>query len=241
MSLKIEIDTELHWMGRGAVWPPEGARVKRLINNPSQHTLTNHLQWLATYCTRPGLVSIHVVSTSFMIMEVISNFTSKPHVNHTGSSVRQPVSRDSNSECYTGVYALGDFIYAPYCWNRHGHLSRTQWYRCIPNKHRVGHLLNLPHISKSIPRCSNFGRDMLFQIPFLADWNKIGECRQRQTDQNMERENHSRCDWDYAVGDQVLLRKDGILRKGKKVRAQLGTISEQFNIRRVIPIFNNQT
>jgi hypothetical protein len=94
---------------------------------------------------------------------------------------------------------------------------------------------------KAFPGAATFGRDMLFQIPFLADWNKIGECRQRQTDQNMERENHSRCDWDYAVGDQVLLRKDGILRKGKKVRAQLGTISEQFNIRRVIPIFNNQT
>ena len=29
-----------------------------------------------------------------------------------------------------------------------------------------------------------FGRDMLFHIPFLADWNKIGEHRQHQTDLN---------------------------------------------------------
>ena len=27
-----------------------------------------------------------------------------------------------------------------------------------------------------------FGRDMLFDIPFIADWNKIGEYRQRQND-----------------------------------------------------------
>jgi hypothetical protein len=29
---------------------------------------------------------------------------------------------------------------------------------------------------------------MLFDIPFLADWNKIGEYRQRQTDRNTARE-----------------------------------------------------
>ena len=56
---------------------------------------------------------------------------------------------------------------------------------------------------------------MLFDIPFLADWNKIGEYRQRQTDQNTERENLSHRDWDYKIGDQVLLIKDGILRKGE--------------------------
>ena len=27
-----------------------------------------------------------------------------------------------------------------------------------------------------------FGRDMLFDIPFLADWNKIGDHMQHQTD-----------------------------------------------------------
>ena len=52
---------------------------------------------------------------------------------------------------------------------------------------------------------------MLFNIPFLADWNTIGEHRQRQTDHNTARENHSRRDWDFTVGDKVLLRKDGIL------------------------------
>jgi hypothetical protein len=30
---------------------------------------------------------------------------------------------------------------------------------------------------------------MLFDIPFLADWNKIGDYRQSQTDRSAEREN----------------------------------------------------
>ena len=56
---------------------------------------------------------------------------------------------------------------------------------------------------------------MLFNSPFLADWNKIGDHRQRQIDHNIEHENRSRRDWDYKVGDKVLLRKDGILRKSE--------------------------
>ena len=41
-----------------------------------------------------------------------------------------------------------------------------------------------------------FGRDMLFDIPFLAEWSNIGEYRQQQTDKNPERENVARVNWD---------------------------------------------
>eukprot|EP00804_Cyclotella_cryptica_P004648 CCRYP_019465-RA/>CCRYP_019465-RA protein AED:0.10 eAED:0.02 QI:0/-1/0/1/-1/0/1/0/80 len=54
---------------------------------------------------------------------------------------------------------------------------------------------------------------MLFDIPFIADWLKIGEYRQKQTDRNTQQENTTRVDWDYQPGDKVLLRKDGILCK----------------------------
>ena len=37
-------------------------------------------------------------------------------------------------------------------------------------------------VLKASPGAAIFGRDMLFDIPFLADWNKIGEYRQFQTD-----------------------------------------------------------
>eukprot|EP00804_Cyclotella_cryptica_P022244 CCRYP_017936-RA/>CCRYP_017936-RA protein AED:0.42 eAED:0.44 QI:0/0/0/1/0/0/2/0/241 len=105
-------------------------------------------------------------------------------------------------------------------------------------------------VLKASPGAAIFGRDMLFDVPFLADWNKIGEHRQHQTDPNTMRENCSRHDWDYKVGDQVLLRKDGILCKSESlyesdpwtittihmngtIRVQCGTKSERLNIRRV--------
>ena len=79
-------------------------------------------------------------------------------------------------------------------------------------------------VRKTSPGAANFGRDMLFDVPFLADWKKIGEhrqrqtgeYRQRQTDKNTARENNTRIDWDYQPGDKVLLQNDGILRKPEK-------------------------
>eukprot|EP00804_Cyclotella_cryptica_P027351 CCRYP_016205-RA/>CCRYP_016205-RA protein AED:0.18 eAED:0.42 QI:0/-1/0/1/-1/1/1/0/116 len=50
---------------------------------------------------------------------------------------------------------------------------------------------HIPHGTQSLSGAAIFGRDMLFAIPFLADWNKIGENRQRQTNRNTERENKS--------------------------------------------------
>jgi hypothetical protein len=52
---------------------------------------------------------------------------------------------------------------------------------------------------------------MLFDIPFIADWQKIGKHRQQLTDLNNARENKGRIDYDYKVGQKVLLRKEGIL------------------------------
>jgi hypothetical protein len=39
-------------------------------------------------------------------------------------------------------------------------------------------------ILKASPGVAIFGCDMLFDIPFIANWNKIGDYRQRQTDLN---------------------------------------------------------
>ena len=62
-----------------------------------------------------------------------------------------------------------------------------------------------------------FGRDMLFNILHLADWKKIGDYRQCHTDLNPLCKNHLWVDWDYKVGDQVLLRKEGISSAKQKV------------------------
>ena len=100
-----------------------------------------------------------------------------------------------------------------------------------------------------------FGRDMVFDVPYLANWTKIGEYRQKQTDNNTSRENCARVDLDYPPSDKVLLQKDSILCKAESryeshhftntsvhtngtTRVQFGTKSECLNIRKVKPYFD---
>ena len=68
-------------------------------------------------------------------------------------------------------------------------------------------------VLKTSPGTAVFGWDMLFDAPCLANWTKIGEYRQLQTDNNTKWENSANVDWDYQPGDKVLLQKDGILHK----------------------------
>jgi hypothetical protein len=70
-------------------------------------------------------------------------------------------------------------------------------------------------VLKASPGVAIFGRNMLFNIPFIADWNKIGYYSQRQTALNTARKNSNQVDYDYKVGDKVLLTQEGILRKAE--------------------------
>jgi hypothetical protein len=105
---------------------------------------------------------------------------------------------------------------------------------------------------KASPGAAIFGRDMLFDIPFIADWNKIGDYRQRQTHLSTGRKNSKQGDYDYKVSNKVLLTQKGILRKAESpyskepwtittvhtngtIRIQRGTQSERLNTRRVTP------
>jgi hypothetical protein len=106
-------------------------------------------------------------------------------------------------------------------------------------------------VLKASPGVAIFGQDMLFDIPFIANWNKIGDYRQRQIDLSTARKNSKQVDYDYKVGSKVLLTQEGILRKAESpyskepwtittshtngtIRIQHGTQSERLNIRRVI-------
>ncbi len=42
-------------------------------------------------------------------------------------------------------------------------------------------------VLKASPGAAIFGRDMLFDIPFIANWKKIGDYRQCQTDLSMHK------------------------------------------------------
>ncbi len=93
---------------------------------------------------------------------------------------------------------------------------------------------------------------MLFDIPFIADWEKIGEHMQWLSDLNNAPENEGRIDYDYKVGQKVLLRNEGILRNAESIwhikpwlimsvrtngtiTVQRGNKIERMNIRRVKP------
>jgi hypothetical protein len=107
-------------------------------------------------------------------------------------------------------------------------------------------------VLKASPGAAIFGRDMLFDIPFVADWCKIGERRQSLTNHGNQQENATQIDFDYNVGDKELVISKGILRKaesayGKEpwtittvhmngtIRIQCGTKTERLSIRRLEP------
>ncbi len=107
-------------------------------------------------------------------------------------------------------------------------------------------------VPKASPGAGIFGRDMLLDIPFIADWNKIGDYRQRQTNLNTARENSKQVNYDYKVGTKVLLTQEGILRKAESphskkpwtittvhtngtIKIQCGTQSKRLNIQKVNP------
>jgi hypothetical protein len=56
---------------------------------------------------------------------------------------------------------------------------------------------------------------MLFDFLFMADWHKIGECRQSLTDQGNQHKNAKCVDYDYKVGYKILVIKEGILHKAE--------------------------
>ncbi len=93
---------------------------------------------------------------------------------------------------------------------------------------------------------------MLFDIPFVADWRKIGERRQSLTNCGNQRKKVKRIDFDYKVGEKVLVINEGILRKAEStyskepwtittvhtngtIKIQRGTKMERLSIHRVEP------
>ena len=49
----------------------------------------------------------------------------------------------------------------------------------------------------STPTAAIFGRDLLFEIPYIADWKLIGQCRQSQVNKHNEHENKQHIDYEY--------------------------------------------
>ena len=98
-----------------------------------------------------------------------------------------------------------------------------------------------------------FGRDMIHNIPFVADWNRIETNKQKLINKSNSLENSKRLKHTYNIGNKVLLTKPGIRRKlstpkdgpysilkvysNGTVKLQRGIIQETVNIRRLEPFF----
>jgi hypothetical protein len=70
-------------------------------------------------------------------------------------------------------------------------------------------------VLKASPGATIFGRDMLFDIPIIADWKNIGEHRQQLTDLNTAHENECKIDYYYKVVQKILVRNKGLPRKAE--------------------------
>ena len=96
-----------------------------------------------------------------------------------------------------------------------------------------------------------YGRDMILPVQFKADWDAIKKRRQKTINQNNERENRSRIDHTYKVGDSVSKHRHGILPKLRRrkdgpyvvqkvyangtVSIRKGAVTERVNIRHITP------
>jgi hypothetical protein len=66
---------------------------------------------------------------------------------------------------------------------------------------------------KATPGQLVYGRGMILDIPYTANWSKINSRKQELIDKSKERENNKRFNYNYAVGDKVLINYDEICQK----------------------------
>ena len=101
-----------------------------------------------------------------------------------------------------------------------------------------------------------FGRDMIFNIKHTANWEYIRQRKQNLINKNNKRENSKRKYHEYKVGDQVLIHKGTenkyevpysgsykILKINKNgaVSIQVKSVTDTYNIRRIIPYLDPKT
>jgi hypothetical protein len=103
----------------------------------------------------------------------------------------------------------------------------------------------------SMPGALAFSCDMFLNIPLIADWHTIAQCREQYVNDNLRRTNRKRRQYDYAPGQKALKKlhdpaKPGVRTTGPYNIEQAhvsGTLSielrpgitERINTRNVVP------
>jgi hypothetical protein len=83
-------------------------------------------------------------------------------------------------------------------------------------------------VLKASPGEAIFGQDMLFDIPFVADWHKIGEHTQSLTNHGNQCKNAWCIDYDYKGRDRILVIKKVFSAKQSPATAKSHGLSQQF-------------
>ena len=133
-------------------------------------------------------------------MESNSNFISKPYMKRKPASVKNPQANAILEQVHQVIMAMLrtseiDMVDSVEASDIDTFLRNVA--PAIPSTYHT--------VLKASPGAAICGWDMLFDIPFLVDWNKVGDYRQRHTDLNTEHENITCKDWDYKVSNKVLL------------------------------------
>ena len=116
--------------------------------------------------------------------------------------------------------------------------------------YRICSKVNIPYDSKKNPGQLVFGRDMIFNIQHVANWENIGQNKQSLINKNNKAENAKRVAHLYKKGDLVLLWKGtenkyetpyqgpfDILKvyDNGTVRLKVGAVEDTYNIRHLTP------
>ena len=96
-----------------------------------------------------------------------------------------------------------------------------------------------------------FGRDMIYPVEYVAEWDVLRQKKQKIIDKNNTRENSRRVEFDYCVGQKILIINTDIQRKLDNpttgpyeitdvfsngiVCIRCGNVLEHLNIRRIKP------
>ena len=104
---------------------------------------------------------------------------------------------------------------------------------------------------KASPGQLVFGRDMIFNIRHVADWRAIQQRKQQVIDKNNRRENSTRIEHHYQIGDEVIMRNKSAnkyeppnigpfeivrVHNNGTVTLKKGAIEMQVNIRHLSPL-----
>jgi transposase InsO family protein len=98
-----------------------------------------------------------------------------------------------------------------------------------------------------------FGRHMLLPVKFTADWQAIQAKRQKRIEDSNARENASRIEHEYKIGDLIMKTRPGKLAKLRRkrdgpytvthvytngtLRIRKGVVAERISVRRVSPYY----